>query len=402
LHDTNDGRPTRDGGRRPARGSTLLSGLLIAGLTLALCAGLLEIGCRAIVEVTDIPFFFWDPTIGPRIAPDQNGRYIRGADVQGSYRFNSQGWNHPDDYVVAKQRGTRRICLIGDSQVESLQIRPEETMYAVAERSMNLRSAPSQWYAFGVSGFGTAEQYEVIRRYVLDYSPDLVILLFVQNDPYDSSPYIRKLSPHTVRYFLEEPGNLAQVFPLPWEPVWWRRLSAESALVRYFMVQRGLQGYFRQGGGTKGIGGQPLRHTVAGDFGSIVPGLANMALEERQRMTWMLVEALLKAMRDESERRGARFSLAFRGWAEEIDSPIVPESIANVTRGVDPYCLETRAREMGREQLAPIAARLGIPYLDLTGPLQAAVKETGQSHRFVDDNHYSTLGHAAVGKALAS
>jgi lysophospholipase L1-like esterase len=371
-------------------------------MTVALGLGAFEIGFRALVDVTDIPFFFWDPAIGPRIAPNQSGTYRKGAHVDGRYRFNSRGWNHPEDYVVAKPPGTQRICLVGDSTVESLHVRPHETMYAVAERLMNIPVDSSQWYAFGVSGFGTAEQYEVIRRYVLDYSPDLVILLFVHNDPSDSSPYIRNLAPYTVRYFLDKAGELAQVFPVPWKPIWWRRLVAQSAVVRYFMVQRGLQAYFRRTAGAKGIGGHPLREIVEGASGAIVPGLANMSLEERQRKTWMLLEALLKAIRDESERRGARFALAFRGWAEEIDSPIVPEEIAEVARAVDPHCLGTRAREMGREQLASIAARLEIPYLDLTGPLQSAVRKTGKSHRFPDDNHYSTLGHAAAGKALAS
>ena len=197
-------------------------------------------------------------------------------------------------------------------------------------------------------------------------------------------------------------GELAHIFPAPWEPVWWRRLSAQSAMVRYFMVQQGLQGYFRRGRSPKGIGGHPLREMVEGASGAIVPGLANMPLEERQKTTWMMIEALLKAIRDESDHRGARFALVFRGWAEEIDSPIAPEEIVKVPREADPYCLGKRAREMGREQLAPIAARLGIPYLDLTDPLQAAVGKTGESHRFPDNNHYSAAGHAAAGEALAA
>jgi hypothetical protein len=116
----------------------------------------------------------------------------------------------------------------------------------------------------------------------------------------------------------------------------------------------------------------------------------------------MLIESLLKTIRDECRLRGARFALAFRGWAEEIDSPIRPETLTEVPRDEDPCCLGKRAREMGREQLAPISARLGIPYLDLTEPLRAAVAKNHKSHRFPNDNHYSALGHAAAGKALAA
>lgn len=399
---TDGDRPSRIVGESGIRRHPILTRLIVLGMTIALGLGALEVGFRTFVDVTDIPFYFWDPTIGPRIAPNQSGIYRRGDHVNGRYWFNTQGWNHPEEYIVAKPLGTRRICLVGDSQVESIQVQPHETMYAVAERHMNASSDSTQWYAFGVSGFGTAEHYETIRRYVLDYHPDLVILLFVQNDPYDTSPYIRNLAPYTVRYVLDAEDNLAQVFPKPWAPVRWRRLAARFATVRYLMIQQGLQGRFHGGHGTKGIHGHPLRALVEGASGRIVPGLAQMPLEERRKMTWALIGALLKAIRDESERRGARFAVAFRGWAEEIDSPIAPEEIADIPREDDPYCLETRAREMGREKLAPIAASLDIPYLDLTGPLQSAVRKTGKSHRFPNDNHYSTVGHAAAGEALAA
>ena len=57
---------------------------------------------------------------------------------------------------------------------------------------------------------------------------------------------------------------------------------------------------------------------------------------------------------------------------------------------------------MGREQLGPIAERLGIPYLDLTDPLREMVARTGKSHCFPDDYHYGAVGHAAAGEALAT
>jgi lysophospholipase L1-like esterase len=57
---------------------------------------------------------------------------------------------------------------------------------------------------------------------------------------------------------------------------------------------------------------------------------------------------------------------------------------------------------MGRDYLAPIATRLEIPYLDLTGALRDEVAATGKAHRFPNDNHFSDVGHDAAGKALAA
>jgi hypothetical protein len=376
--------------------------LLIPILSVALILAVCEVAFRVFVDVTDIAFYYWDPAVGPRIAPNQSGRYLLGRFVDGRYRFNAQGWNHPQDYVTGREAGGYRICLVGDSYVEAMQVQPQETMYAVAQRLMDRPKRSAQWYSFGVSGFGTSHEYEVIRKYVLEYDPDLVILLFVQNDPFDASPYIRDLPPHSVRYVLDGAGDLRRFAPTEWAPVRWRRLAARSALVRYFLLQQPILHRLRKRAEGRGAGGEPLREGVGASGSAIADGLEHLSVEDRGRMTWELIATLLEKIHDECHRRGARFAIAFRGWAEEIDSPLEPESFEPVPESEDPHCLEGRQREMGRHCLAPIARRLGIPYLDLTAALRAAVASSGKSHRFPQDRHYSAVGHAAAGEALAA
>jgi hypothetical protein len=279
-------------------------------------------------------------------------------------------------------------------------------MYAVAERRARLSDNPVQWYAFGVSGFGTAEEYEVIRRYVLDYHPDVVILLFVWNDPFDTSPYLGPLQPYTARYVLDENGELSLIYPSFWKPSFWRRLSARSALVRYVMIQKKLLDRLAARRATRTRqtlqdAGLPLRETTEQSKDSTAEGLARMTLHERREKTWALIAKLLEAARDESRRRGAVFAVAYRGWADEIDEPLGIEPHPAPPNESDPFCLGPGMQRMGPDCLAPIVARLGIPYLDLTEPLREAVARTRRSHRFPDDNHYSAVGHAAAGEALA-
>jgi len=319
--------------------------------------------------------------------------------------MNSQGWNHPEEYQVQRKPGSIRVALVGDSQVESLEVDPEKAMFVVAQRRMSRPDRTVDWYAFGKSGFGTAQELEVIRRYVLDYHPDLVVLLFVQNDPFDNSPYLVDPGPYVPSYSLDPEGGLVLHFPTAqWKAVWWRRLAARSAMLRYFAVQKKLLGRFwaLTGGfaNRPDVGGLPLREPSSGG-GERIPNLANLSRAERQRLTWRLTEALLKEARDESRRRGAHFALAFRGWAQEIDAPLTKPLPPSPPRAADPYCLGSRIREMGREILEPMAQRLEIPYLDLTGPLKEAVAGTGKSHHFPDDNHYSSFGHLVAGEALA-
>ena len=107
------------------RRRNIVAKLLTVVVTLALGLLALELGFRMFGDVTDIAHYFWDPTLGPRFAPNQSGVYRSGS-VRGSFRFNNQGWNHPEDYTVAKPAETFRVAIVGDSQVASLQVNPEE------------------------------------------------------------------------------------------------------------------------------------------------------------------------------------------------------------------------------------------------------------------------------------
>jgi hypothetical protein len=288
--------------------------------------------------------------------------------------------------------------MVGDSQIESLQVEPGQAMFSVAEEQMVNSGRPAEWYGFGNSGWGTAQHIEVIRHYVLDYHPDAVILLFVQNDPFDCSPYLVDIEPHVPRYSLDDSGELILRPPSWWEPSGKSRLAVHSALFRYFIVQKHV--HLRHGGQVRDIGGLPLRDTSALQGGEL-DELSRLTMREREEKTWQLIEAMFRLARDECHSRGAILAIAFRGWHDEIDAPIGAKMPPVPPREEDPWCLGSRRCEMGREQVGPIAERLGIPYLDLTAALCDEVAKSGRSHRFPDDNHFNAMAHRAAGAALA-
>lgn len=364
-----------------------------------------EIAFRLFMDVTDVPLYTADPFLGFRRAPNQSGRYLTGDHVRGRYTFNSQGWNHRRDYRVRKPAGITRIALVGDSQVESMQVDPGETMYVVAESLMHRPDRPVEWHAFGTSGYGTSQEYDVVRRYALDYQPDVVILLFVQNDLFDISPYLVTMESYIPTYSLDEDGRLTFEFPATqWSPRWTHRVVIKSAVGRYFFVQRKVLDRIRAVGqrSRQNIGGLPLRSGISTPSAGSIAGLDSMSTRERQRRSWLLIGRLLEAARDESARRGATFAVAFRGWWGDIDAPLGGAPAPLPPPESDPYCLEGRTAAMGPQCLEPIARELGIPYIDLAVPLRAAVAATRRSHRFPDDYHYSADGHRAAGHALAA
>ena len=351
------------------------------------------------VPVTDVAWTFWDPLTGIRRHPDQAGRYIKDA-IDAPYRFNAQGWNHPEDYVLAKPEGTVRVCMVGDSMVEAKQVDPNLSMILKAQELMTRPERPAQWYGFGMAGWGTTQEHQAIRHYVLDYAPDLVVLMFVQNDPADCSPYITKIERYEPKFTLAPDGSLTQELPRYKPPAWRGRLAFKSSLIRYFFAQKGV--WARLGGATRqGIGDVPLREG-AGDVSEEESGPRAAGRLEREEKTWRLLEAILAATRDEVRRRGATFAIVFRGHYKELDQAAEGGSYAAPPKEADPYCLHQRLDEMGREFVEPMARRLGIPYLDLTGPLMELVTRTHVSFRFPDDNHYNAAAHEVVGRELAA
>lgn len=264
---------------------------------------------------------------------------------------------------------------------------------------MNRSERPVEWLAFGNSGLGTTQELEVIRHYVLDYSPDVVVLFFVQNDPWDASPYLMPIDSAIVTYRLDAAGSLELMPPTVYQPRTLRRLMSHSALVRYFVLQKHLIERLTGGGPTAPT--LPVREDAASGAPLRDPGAAKMSLDERSRKTWELIEKTLQAMRDECARRGATLMIAFRGNEPIIEAARTGQPASRPAKSEDPYCLGPRVQEMGPEWVEPIATRLNTPYLDLTGSLSAAVAKSGQSHVFPDDSHYNQMAHEVVGKALA-
>lgn len=371
--------------------------LLTASLVVAFIA--VEVGLRLTVPITGVPYYFWDPVVGPRRQPNTAGHYVSGNHINTNYRFNAQGWNYPEDYVVPKPAHTKRVCIVGDSFVEALQVNPNESLSYIAGQRMSRPDRPVQWYPFAISGWGTTQLLEVIRHYVLDYQPDVVAMLFVENDPFDSSPFLGPIEPYVATYTLDPDDQLELLVPQYWERSALKRLAVQSAAVRYLTLQKGWMP--RPGQSEAEDLGIQRRAGAFASTGHDVPVSETLTLEQRQQRTWLLIEKTLEACRDICQQHDAQFVLVYRGHLPEIEAALGGGSVETLPVQDDPYCLGSRLFQMGREQLEPIARRLGIPYLDLTDTLVALVEETGQSHIFPGDTHYNAAAHRAVGEALA-
>ena len=133
--------------------------------------------------------FTGDPTIGYRLKPGARTRFTT-SEFDTQIVINNAGVRDVED-IGPKPAGERRILILGDSLVLSVQVQSEQTFSELLEARLNespvaARDAPPVRYRVinaGVQGYGPVEELLFFRSIVKSLQPDLVLTtLFVGND----------------------------------------------------------------------------------------------------------------------------------------------------------------------------------------------------------------------------
>jgi nuclear transport factor 2 (NTF2) superfamily protein len=117
-------------------------------------------------------------------------------DYDTSFETNNRGMRGPWDYVYAKDKDVFRIAVLGDSFVFGVGVPVEETACYLLEKALNKDGGRRyQVYNFGVYSFSPVLEYIYVKREIVKYDPDLVILMLDISDVQDDYFY----EPHIVR-----------------------------------------------------------------------------------------------------------------------------------------------------------------------------------------------------------
>ncbi len=146
------------------------------------------------------------------------------ADMSSSYPSTNRWGQRDIERELAKPAGVRRVIVLGDSVVEG---------HDLADLDQTLTRQLEQYYPdgstevfnFGVSGYCTLAEVELLRVKGLRFDPDVVILVFVENDYDDFNREAHLLGPAGRR------------------PQWVHALFQGSHLFRMAAVRFNLYGY---------------------------------------------------------------------------------------------------------------------------------------------------------------
>lgn len=136
-----------------------------------------------------------DPILGYELKPGFHG--------EDGIETNSRGLRDLER-PLAKAPGEKRIILLGDSVVMGLYLdRREYTIPAQLEALL----PGVEVLNFGVRGYSTLPEVELLRLKGLDYRPDLVIVIFLRNDHRNqngdiSKPFVRRRPRWAERLFV--------------------------------------------------------------------------------------------------------------------------------------------------------------------------------------------------------
>ncbi len=362
---------------------------------------LIEIGLRA--AGLSYPYFYVpDPILGYAHQPGAEGWWRKeGA----AYVRISRAGFRDREHTREKPKGVFRIAVLGDSFTEALQVPIEQTYWAIAEGK--LKDCPSldhrgvEVLNFGVSGYGTAQEWLMLQHKVWDYAPDLIVLaFFTGNDIRDNSP---ALAGDSMRpYFVMHDGRLS--VETGFRQTLAYRMQSIPLASELFEVSRVLQvareAKYRISGFMRD------RHLRAGS--SSDAGMAQLPLEsfvylepreDAWRQAWLVTEALLGDIRNEIDRHGAQFLLVTLSNPMQVHPDLRQRRHYAETLGIPDLLYPDR-------RLASWAEREHVQWTGLAEPM-AAYAATHQTflHGFpnasMGDGHWNEEGHRVASGLMA-
>lgn len=238
----------------------------------------------------------------------------------------------------------------------------EDTVGKQFEHLLNARGGPHyEVINGGVAGFGTDTELLFYRLEGRRYHPDLVLLLFYQNDLADNGAQ---------KYFRLDNGTLKPVATRPDA-----QDSAIAAALRgwlwdHFMLIRLLGNAWNEAQGLAGGAGSSQSHQIDPAFG--VP------MSSEVEGQWSLTTTLL----------------------EEIDREVRADNAHLVVVGIpDVHSVESQRPQpgfdMGRvnRHLGEVTASAGIAYIDLLPAFSSLYESTRAALYWPVDEHWNSAGH---------
>lgn len=294
--------------------------------------------------------------------------------------INSQGWNSwRSFYEKQRPAGRLRVAVIGDSYVHGAFVDADQGFPAVVERQLRAKGYDAEVYSFGMAGAPLSQYLNVLRREVVAYKPDVVVIPLIHDD-FDES-YQARTSTETSSFMKlrrRPDGSIAEVTPIDFEPGLMDKLRT-SATFRYLYDETGL-------------------HRRAERWVS-----RNLGLGDDWTSVFVTSATAMRTIRDHhADRRFAHYVLAEmkalatrHGFKLVVAMDAVREAIY---AGKPPQDYEDwRLNHLA----AKLTGEFELPFVDLHEIFRRDYQFYGRRLEFAYDRHWNRRGNRLAGRAIA-
>lgn len=373
---------------------SLIFGGIIAGVVL------LEIALRT-AGVSFPTFVVPDDHRGVSLRPGAHGWSLE--EGKAYVQINSDGMRDRD-HVKQQAPGTIRIAILGDSFAEARQVSMDQTFWSIMEQRLNECFASSgkkiEVLNFGVSGYGTTQEFLTLRHRAWDYSPDIIVLAFLTgNDIRNNS---KALEEPMRPFYIYRNGKLVldDSFKQSKQFRFRKTLKLYQLLdhSRVLQVLNRVKNIFHdQRMIVQKRKAQGLPETVIQDIG-LDNEIYLMPLDSVWDEAWRITEDLLIEMRNEVRMKGARFFVVTLSNSIQVHpDPTIRQEFMRRLGIRDIFYPDHRLKSFGD--------RNGITVLNLAQPFQEyAEGRKVYLHGFgnkVGYGHWNEDGHRLAGEVIS-
>jgi lysophospholipase L1-like esterase len=346
--------------------------LALVGAIFALQFAIFEVALRTWGSSEAAPafqgLFEGDPALGYRLKPGAKVRFATD-EFDTDIRINSAGVRD-DEEIGEKLPNERRILILGDSLVLSVQVPFRQTFGELLEQRLNSRGSALHFRVIngGVQGYGPVQELLLLRSLLPVVKPDLIIeTLFVGNDIEDAFSAEPLLEPR--QRPMTEAARAAMITRL-------RRIVRSSTVLQILRLRvlAATQRFTR----TAGPPEPPLQSYAARPAPRIPRGLA-------------VIHRVVQQMQQQGSAAGARTAVMLIPARFQVNDEDYGHLREAVTQSGG-----TLLRDAAGERIDQALRDIPVPRFDVLPPLRAA----GADAFFQRTVHLTPRGHEIVADAL--
>lgn len=304
------------------------------------------------------------------------------------------------EHALAKPPNVYRVAVLGDSYSEAFHVPREQTFWALLpERLERCGIAPGKRIEvlnFGVSGYGTAQEYLMLEAHAVRYAPDFVLLQFTNGNDVRNNSAVLEHEDNRPFFVFDGDGALKlddSFASSPWfrrrsSPAWqWLRVANDYS--RVLQLLRAMRE-------ARLVAHSKARVESAIEHGLDAEVLAAPATAAWQE-AWRLTERVIAKTAGLAAKNGARFAIVTVPYAAQVHPQRSLREALAAKLGVPDLFYPDR-------RIGEFAKRNSIQAVLLAPPMQRLAEERGiYFHGFenVGVGHWNAQGHRAAADLIA-